>query len=425
MAAALGVQPGDLHVTRLGRRAILFAAAGLLCASHAGLSWSSGEVSAEAVSTYWRDKAFAPPRPDGDETAAPVPREQLDLFSRELQARIPIREATPFDLLDPGKGSLSAAPWWRVIDGPGYGSWPELSPATQAQPEAARQIMAQKIAALSAKFRGAPSRTLYAGRRKAAWNEEHGEHLVIAGPAVKEGVATYQAGTPGTRVRIPLFDGQLPARLFLWARTHGVTIRVTLRTVDEANDAGPELREAQFGEAQPLFIADAETDLPAWVVSSRGVTPARLTAFSTVGPGNGPGACSGSDWIELALDGDQQPAIWAVLVAPQTDLHKDAAVRRLPTRKDDERYGEAQRGEIELRWPDSIQPLRLVARRFDYIERTYDETPEGAFIEAGQRVLGSAWGVQIFDADEPQPKTSDQPPLLPLAASGSPRCAPP
>ena len=383
----------------------------------------------ERIFIYWQDEAWAPPERGMTSPSAKIPPEQNRLFARELARRVDAQSSTPFDLIDYTKGDLSMPPWWRIAEGPElYGNvWPALEEVGQPWWPEALDLVARKVAWFSLSRHPASKdySPFYTGRRPSVWNDGTAEHLVLPGPAVKDGVATYRAEEGRTRIRIPLSGEEPAAHLYRWARDHGLPMKVALRREPLAImvENGPELNRGQA--LTPFPPIDAETELPAWIVLPGGLLPARVVAFSAVGVSEAEGACRGSNWLELVIAGDTQPPVWAVLLSSPTDPAKDAKIRRLAAKTPGEdSYREGQRGEIEVRWPDSLPALRLVARRFDYVEQIYDEATEGSQ-EPLQRLLGSAWGVQVFPADAApvQPNSYDRP--RPITASGSPRCAPP
>jgi hypothetical protein len=386
------------------------------------------------IERYWWDQASAPPQFD-NEVPAKTPPEQITLFERELNnvQPSPFAYKSPFELLD----RRARPPWWYPGDGQqAYGNaWPKFERFDQPLSDGERQVLAKRIAALSlqAKSTADASKDSGAELDDVAWNEGNHLHLVIAGPAVKDGVATYRSAQGDTRVRIPL-DGAsgMPELLYQWAGQRGFPMRVSLgpKPGGSMPDAEPLLNSSHstFGQSitgdAPRTV-EAETGLPAWIVNPDGVFRARLVALSTVGANNSSGACLGSDWVELELKGDAQPPIWAVLVSARPSLSTGATVKRLPPATGEAPYREGKRSEVELRWANAkIPALRLVARRFDYVESTYKITAAGRYEQTGERTLGNAWGVQVFNADQPTPDPNEGG-VRAVAASGSPQCAPP
>lgn len=236
-----------------------------------------------------------------------------------------------------------------------------------------------------------------------AWNE-CGYAFVWAGPAVKDGTATYRPTASGMSVRIP---GTSAPEIYRLAQEQGWPLKLRLR-----RDGSP------FYPHTPLIVTGS-TQIPAWLVSAERLIPAHLTAFSTGGD-----TCEGSWWVELSYKGNEALPIWAVMVITEPGLATGMTSRRLQN-KEPTAYQESLHREIELRWPnDRLPPLRVVARRFDWVDRVYEQLPDGNNKEISQEVLGSVWGTQVLT---PAPKKlgSDSPSELQLSSAGTPACLPP
>jgi hypothetical protein len=234
--------------------------------------------------------------------------------------------------------------------------------------------------------------------------------LAFAGPAVKDGVATYRKVPGGTAVRLPL-SASLD-ELDSWIMSHDLGLALSLR------------RDVPRLVSEPLVI-EGRTAVPAWLVSPTGLQAATLTAFSFVIEEN---FCSDSNWMEFQFEGDKAPPVWAVLLLPQEDMAKDASVKRLPNAKPDENSGEAQRGELEVRWTNNwLPPLRLTARRFDVAFSDYEDTPDGNWVPVRSEPIGSAWKVEVRALPDGKPLVTDfyhEGYTAPLSRAGTPRCAP-
>lgn len=232
--------------------------------------------------------------------------------------------------------------------------------------------------------------------------------LAFAGPAVKDGVAAYRKVPGGMVVRLPL-SASLDD-LDTWIMSHDLGLALSLR------------RDEPRLVWEPLVV-EGHTAVPAWVVSPEGLYPATLTAFSV-----GQDSCSDSNWMELRLDGDKAPPVWAVLLLPQADMAKDASVKRLPGVKPDEGSGEALRSELEVRWSSNwLPPLRLMARRFDVAFSEYEEKPDGNLVSVRKEPIGSAWKVEVRALQDGKPLVTSLYQVgytAPLSVTGTPRCAP-
>lgn len=429
MATPFDLQRGDMHMrVSIGVAAVAALALGTIPA-HAG---DDDELGMRVVA-YWWKQAVAPPKFEGETPAKPPP-EQTVLFEHELNKAqpSPFAYVSPLELLR----TQARPPWWRPGDGqPAYGdsrSWPQFESIAQPLSDAERQVLGKRIAALSLQSNPSAREPNESGADIAdmVWNENP-LHLVIAGPAVKDGVATYRTEPDGTHVRIPMNGAEIPERLYRWATQRGFPMRLSVgpKLANPLPDEGPFLhetaREGQLIFRDTVMTIEAETALPSWVVSADGIFPARVVAFSTVGANSPSGACRGSDWLELVLKGDVRSPIWAVLLSSRPNLSRSATIKRLPPATGETPYLEGKRSEIELRWADAAIPaLRLAARRFDYSQAIYAIDANGNYQKTDEQILGSAWGVQVFNADQPAPNPNEGW-VQSVAASGSPRCAPP
>lgn len=200
--------------------------------------------------------------------------------------------------------------------------------------------------------------------------------IVWAGPAVRDGVASYRSEGGQTRIRLAIGGGQ---DLWRIAQARGVAVRVSL------DDGGQPLA---WAAPLPLRL---ELQLPVWLVTPQELLPATLTVLRT---GD---SCAGGH-TELRLAGERQPPVWAVLFLPDEAAGRAARVRRIAPPPEPE--GQSPQADavsrLELSWPDRRLPtLHLVAKRF-----------------------GDLWGSYVQQADRP-PEQQGR-----LSAAGSPECAP-
>ncbi|MDR2259651.1 MAG: hypothetical protein LBE06_01675 [Azoarcus sp.] len=70
-------------------------------------------------------------------------------------------------------------------------------------------------------------------------------------------------------------------------------------------------------------IFRGKTAIPVFVVSPEGLTPARIVAFAVSGD-----SCGGGNWVEVALDNDTTPPVWAVIALRDPGLARKAKVAR-------------------------------------------------------------------------------------------------
>lgn len=215
----------------------------------------------------------------------------------------------------------------------------------------------------------------------ARWTEESSrlvwdQPTVWAGPAVRDGVASYRSEGGQTRIRLAIGEGP---ELWQIAQARGVAVRMTL------DDGGQPLA---WSAPLPLRL---ELQLPVWLVTPQELLLATLTAWR-----NGD-SCAGG-YTELRLAGERQPPVWAVLFLPDEATGRAARVRRITPPPEPE--GQSPQADavsrLELSWPDRRLPtLHLVAKRF-----------------------GDVWGSYVRHADR-SPETQSR-----LSAAGSPECAP-
>jgi hypothetical protein len=199
---------------------------------------------------------------------------------------------------------------------------------------------------------------------------------VWAGPAVRDGVASYRSQGGQTRIRLAIGD---PHALWQMARARGVAATLAL------DDEGQPL---PWSARLPVRV---QLQMPVWLVTPQELLPATLTAART---GD---ACEGG-YTELRLAGERQPPVWAVLFLPDEAAGRAARVRRIgpPPEPEGQSPQAGAVSRLELSWPDFRLPtLHLVAKRF-----------------------GDVWGSTVRHA-EPPPDSQGA-----LSAAGSPECAP-
>lgn len=234
-----------------------------------------------------------------------------------------------------------------------------------------------------------------------------GNAIAWAGPAVKDGTASYRPKGDGMTVRISM-PSERAAEIYRLAQQQGYPLQLQLK-----RDAFP------LYPHTPVIIIGS-TDIPVWLVSAERLISARLTAFSTGGQ-----ACDGSQWMEFFYKGTEAPPIWAALTFTDPSLANGMTARRLPGSQPSE-YQEVQRSEIELRWPnDRLPPLRVVAKRFEWVERQHERLPDGNYKEISKQVVGSAWGTQVLINTPEEMRRNYSSPELLLSSAGTPACPPP
>ncbi len=302
------------------------------------------------------------------------------------------------------------------------GSWPDLDySGSEERPSWLTELIAIRVQAMSLAQRAVPLATPTRGRQQLVWGTLRGpvnngettsgvrgdvaDAIVWAGPAVRDGVATYRQIGGNSVVRIALAELQAED-LYLWAKRFGFAIELRLRHASSA------INET---------VIDARTSIPVAILQPEGLQPATITAFAIGGD-----ACSGGNWVEIALENAGQPPVWAVFAFSRPELQQGVSVRRVSTSKATEKsYLEARRSELELRWPgDWLPPITVMARRFDYTQSSYEALPNGETKLLSTEVVGSAWGTQAWTA-APVLSTSDPNSRVLLTAGGAPACAPP
>lgn len=238
------------------------------------------------------------------------------------------------------------------------------------------------------------------------WNGA-GNASAWAGPAVKDGTASYRSKGEGMAVRISM-PSDLAAEIYRIALQQGYPLQLQLKR-----------GEFPLYPHTPVIIIGS-TDMPVWLVSAERLIPARLTAFSSGGQ-----ACDGSQWLELSYKGKDSPPVWAALTFTDPSLANGMTARRLANAQPSS-YQEVQRGEIELRWTnDRLPPLRVVAKRFEWVARQHELLPDGNYKEVGKQVVGSAWGTQVLIETPEELKRNYSNPDLLLSSAGTPACPPP
>lgn len=242
--------------------------------------------------------------------------------------------------------------------------------------------------------------------RWTAW-DGMGNAFAWAGPAVKDGTTSYRPKHDGMAVRIAM-PSELAAEIYRLALQQGYPLQLQLKR-----------DEFPLYPHTPVIITGS-TDIPVWLVSAERLIPARLTAFSTGGT-----ACDGSQWMEFSYKGTDSPPVWAALVFTDPSLASGMSARRLPGRLPSS-YQEVQRSEIELRWPnDRLPPVRVVAKRFEWVARQHERQPDGNYKEISSEVVGSAWGTQVLISTPEEIRHNYSNPELLLSSAGTPACPPP
>lgn len=230
--------------------------------------------------------------------------------------------------------------------------------------------------------------------------------FVMAGPAVKDGVAQYRRDGTETVVRLGLDEG-LAAQWMAAATALGWGVQMRMR------DAPP---PETYDEINVRAVFDTPAGAPrVWVVSPAGITEARLHRLHWGGAG---AACE--SWVELRWAGAAEPAVWALLALADPAWAAGASVQRMPARAGDT---EARRGDLRLSLPAAkgLPVLRLRATRYEFQSPDLDAEPD-ANGEQPFKKRGEAWGLRVWTEEaiaRPQ-EAGDMP--QPLSAAGSPRC---
>lgn len=308
-------------------------------------------------------------------------------------------------------GLQTVWPWWPGFHGSparvdGAGEFSTSSPPGVALPAWALPLLAEWVAS-----QGWP-----AGKppavKEARWPALAESQppvptaFVIAGPAVKDGVAQYRRDGGDTVARLALDDGQ--ASLWLTAaKTLGWGTQLRLREAPV-----PEL----YADVHVSSVFSTPAGAPrVWLVSPAGVVEARLQRLHWGGIGS---ACE--SWIELRWPGTAEPAVWALLALADPSWAAGATVQRLPAKPGG---SDVQRGELRVALPAAprLPPLRLRASRYEFHSRDLEAEPD-AQGEAPMRKRGEAWGTRVWtEAAVSQPHEEWNPPPT-LSAAGSPRC---
>jgi hypothetical protein len=239
----------------------------------------------------------------------------------------------------------------------------------------------------------------------------HADALALAGPSVKDGVTRYWQQDGKTRIRFAL---NRAGNLRSWAKRRGIALQLTRQ-----RSGGPVYNR------DPVIFR-GRTAIPVFIVSPEGLTPARIVAFAAGGD-----ACGGGNWVEVALENDSTPPVWAVIALRDPRLAKKAKVtrqRQLETQENKSHYLELRRGVLRLEFEnDALPPLILVARQLGFKRRTYEVgEKEDEWIKVEEEtLLGSAWGTEIFIAD-PAMEGGESPAFGRfIDFLGSPPCPPP
>jgi hypothetical protein len=235
--------------------------------------------------------------------------------------------------------------------------------------------------------------------------------LALAGPSVKDEVTRYWQQDGKTHIRFSLNGSANDLRS--WAKRRGIALRLTRQKSD-----GPVYYH-------DLLIFRGKTAIPVFVVSPEGLTSARIVDFAAGGD------CLG-DWVEVVLENDTTPPVWAVIALRNPGLAKKAKVtrqRQLETQKEGTHYHEIKRGVLRLEFEnDALPPLLFVARQLGFWESAWEEDD---WMETGKKILrGSVWGTEIFIPDETYAKqerkwNSSATFGRTISFLGSPRCPPP
>lgn len=382
----------------------------------------------ELVRQFWKERLLAPPASSdpavAEEAVVRLPDQHQQLVLREIASwgghartaasdnqdkrqtiwgQINYSQIAPSILL----GALQAkGPVPHYSDG--Y-EWPFLTESTAIFSELPGWMVDAvdgEVRKLSLAARrqetGAPPR-LDPGRWT-TWSDM-GNAFAWAGPAVKDGTASYRPKKDGMAVRISISS---VSEIYRLALHQGSLLQLQLKR-----------DEFPLYPHTPVIISGS-TDIPVWLVSAERLIPARLTAFSTGGQ-----ACDGSQWMEFSYKGTESPPVWAVLAFTDPSLASGMTARRLPGRQPSS-HQEVQRSEIELRWPnDRLPPLRVVAKRFEWVERQHELLPDGNYKEISKQVVGSAWGTQVLIETPGELKRNYSNPDLLLSSAGTPACPPP
>jgi hypothetical protein len=230
--------------------------------------------------------------------------------------------------------------------------------------------------------------------------------FLVAGPAVKDGVAQYRRDGSETVVRLGIDEGQALTWLST-AKTLGWGVQTRLRDT-------PAPQEYADLHISALFSTPAGVPR-VWAVSPGGVIEARLQRLHWGGVGGG---CE--SWIELRWAGTAEPPVWGVLAVANPAWVVGAWVQRVPPKPGE---NASPRGDLRLTLPaaPSLEPLRLRAQLFEFFSADPDADPDRSG-SPPQRKRGEAWGTRVWtEAAISQPYEDWNPPIA-LSAAGTPRC---
>lgn len=229
--------------------------------------------------------------------------------------------------------------------------------------------------------------------------------FLVAGPAVKDGVAAYRRDGSDTVARLGVDDGQA-LQWLVTAKALGWAVQMRMR-----DTPAPE----EFAQVHVSMVFSTPSGAPrVWAVSPAGLTEARLQRLHWGGVG---AACE--SWIELRWPGTAEPPVWGVLALANPAWAAGATTQRVPAKPGDS----ASRGDVRLTLPaaPSLGPLRLRATRFEFVSVDVDAEPNSAG-ELPMRTRGEAWGTRVWtEAAITKPYEDWNPPPT-LSAAGSPRC---
>ena len=414
--------------------------AGIVAALFAGVAAPAladrGDEVREVVRQFWKERLLAPSAssdPAATEAVVRLPDQHQQVVLSEIEAWGRHAKTAATDNQDKRKTN-----WWQInylqiapdigmgtlqAKGPGTGAgdreWPFLSEKGLGDDASSaifselsgwmveavdREVRKLSLAATRRQETSTPGR-LEPGRWT-TW-DGMGNAFAWAGPAVKDGAASYRPKNDGMAVRISM-PSELAAEIYRLALHQGFHLQLQLKR-----------GEFPLYSHTPVIITGS-TDIPVWLVSAELLIPARLTAFSTGGQ-----ACDGSQWMEFSYKGTESPPVWAVLTFTDPSLASGMTARRLPGRQPSS-YQEVQRSEIELRWPnDRLPPVRVVAKRFEWVARQHERLPDGNYKEISKQVVGSAWGTQVLIKTPKEIERNYSNPELLLSSAGTPACPPP
>ena len=181
--------------------------------------------------------------------------------------------------------------------------------------------------------------------------------VAIAGPATKDGVASYNMEKDNIIIRIQYgqnlaYDIKSGlASLHKYAKRWGYALNFDFAPNLPAQSALSMLRNIQ-----------AKGILPAWALTANALIPVTLREIRQ---GD---VCDGNGWLEITMKGQQQPAIWAIfLLPPHIDASK-AKVRRLTAEwenQDDGGYRAKYQSKLQINWQETNFPIiQVTAKQF-------------------------------------------------------------